>query len=336
MRAMALTRIAAIEESPLEMVDIAKPSAGPGEVVLKVLACGACHTDLDEIEGRLSVPELPRILGHQVVGKVVETGTDVKDFKVGDRLGVTWLNQSCGQCRFCLSGRENLCDDALWTGLDVDGGYAEYMSMGAKFAFLIPNKFDDYEAAPLLCAGVIGYRAFKLAQIEEGDVVGLFGFGASAHIVIQIIKYKFPDTKISVFSRTKSHHQLAKELGADWCGTADEEPPEKIDKAIDFTPVGETILHALSVSNKGARIVINAIRKKTVIPEIDYGRYLWHEREIKSAANVARQDIYEFLELVSEIPIKPKVEIFELTEANEVLGKLKQGGINGAAVFKVP
>ena len=302
---------------------------------MKVLACGACHTELDEIEGRLEVKKLPIILGHQIVGEVVDKGKKVKNLAIGDRVGVTWLNNCCGKCRFCTSGRENLCEDATWTGLDVNGGYAEFTAVGEQFAYPIPQEFNNCEAAPLLCAGVIGYRAFRLAEMTDEDVIGLFGFGASAHIVIQIIKYKYPDSKVFVFTRGKSHRHLAEELGADWCGGPDEKPPELIDKAIDFTPVGETVLKALTVSNKGARVIINAIRKRTPVPQLEYGRYLWHERELKSVANVTRRDAIEFLPLAAEIPIRPKVERFQLEQANEVLAKLKQGDINGAAVFEI-
>ena len=335
MQAMALTRIAAVEERPLEMIELPEPSAGDEEVALKVLACGACHTELDEIEGRLEVKKLPIILGHQIVGEVIDKGKKVKSLAIGNRVGVTWLNSCCGKCRFCISGRENLCDDAKWTGLDVNGGYAEFMAVGEQFAYPIPQEFGDCEAAPLLCAGVIGYRAFRLAKIQKSDIVGLFGFGASAHIVIQLLKHKCPDSKVFVFTRGKSHKHLAEELGADWCGGPDEKPPELINKVIDFTPVSETILKALSVSNKGARIIINAIRKRTPVPRLEYSRHLWHEREIKSVANVTRSDALEFLPLAAEIPIRPKVERFQLEQANEVLAKLKQGDINGAAVFEI-
>jgi propanol-preferring alcohol dehydrogenase len=335
MRAMALTRIASIEKRPLEIIDLPEPSAGVAEVVVKVLACGACHTELDEIEGRLKVKKLPIVLGHQVVGKVIDKGKGVKSLTVDDRVGVTWLNNCCGKCRFCISGRENLCEYAMWTGLDVNGGYAEFMSVDERFAYPIPNDFGDCEAAPLLCAGVIGYRAFRIADIKETDVVGLFGFGASAHIVIQIIKHKYPDGKVFVFTRGQSHRRLAEELGAHWCGGLDDKPSVLIDKAIDFTPIGETVLRALAVSNRGAKIIINAIRKSTPVPELEYGRYLWHEREVKSVANVTRRDALEFLPLAAEIPIRPRVERFELGQANDVLAGLKQGNINGAAVFEI-
>lgn len=335
MRAMALTRIATIEERPLEMLELAEPAAGEGEIVLKVLACGACHTELDEIEGRLEVKKLPIVLGHQVVGKVIDKGKNVRNFAVDDRVGVTWLNNCCGKCRFCITGRENLCGYAMWTGLDVNGGYAEFVAVGERFAYPIPKEFSDCEAAPLLCAGVIGYRAFRLAEIVEGDVVGLFGFGASAHIVIQILKHKYPENNVFVFTRGESHKRLAEELGAHWCGGSDDKPPALIDKAIDFTPVGETVLRALSVSNRGGRIIINSIRKRTPVPELEYGRHLWHEREIKSVANVTRRDALEFLPLAAEIPIRPKVERFELEQANDVLAGLKQGKIDGAAVFEI-
>jgi len=335
-KAMILTGTADIEERPLELADIPKPVPKDNEVLLKVLACGVCHTELDEIEGRLKPPKLPVVPGHEVVGKIVEKGPDVNTLEIGQRVGVTWLNSACGQCDFCLSGRENLCDKAKWTGLDVDGGYAQLAVVPEKFAYPIPQRFSDATAAPLLCAGVIGYRALRLAEVANGEVVGLYGFGASAHIVIQIIKHTCPDSSVFVFTRSGAHRDLARELGADWTGGPDDEPPAKLNKAIDFTPVGETVLHALAASDKGARIIINAIRKTTPVPQLNYGRYLWHEREIKSVANVTAEDARQFLPLAAEIPIIPRVQEFELAQANEVLISLKKGRIQAAAVLKIP
>ena len=336
MKAMILTRTADIEERPLELADIPKPVPKDNEVLLKVLACGVCHTEVDEIEGRLKPPKLPVVPGHEVVGEIVEKGPDVNTLEIGQRVGVTWLNSACGQCDFCLSGRENLCDKAKWTGLDVDGGYAQFTVVPEKFAYPIPQRFSDVTAAPLLCAGVIGYRALRLAEVANGEVVGLYGFGASAHIVIQVLRHSYPESPVFVFTRSTAHRDLAQELGADWTGSATDRPPAKVNKAIDFTPVGETILHALAASDKGARIVVNAIRKTTPIPQLDYGKYLWHEREIKSVANVTAEDARRFLPLAAEIPIIPRVQEFELAQANEVLISLKQGRIQAAAVLRIP
>jgi len=333
---MILTRTADIEERPLELADIPKPVPKDNEVLLKVLACGVCHTEVDEIEGRLKPPKLPVVPGHEVVGEIVEKGPDVNTLEIGQRVGVTWLNSACGQCDFCLSGRENLCDKAKWTGLDVDGGYAQFTVVPEKFAYPIPQRFSDVTAAPLLCAGVIGYRALRLAEVANGEVVGLYGFGASAHIVIQVLRHSYPESPVFVFTRSTAHRDLAQELGADWTGSATDRPPAKVNKAIDFTPVGETILHALAASDKGARIVVNAIRKTTPIPQLDYGKYLWHEREIKSVANVTAEDARRFLPLAAEIPIIPRVQEFELAQANEVLISLKQGRIQAAAVLRIP
>ena len=333
---MLLTKIADIKERPLEMADIPKPVPKDDELLLKVLACGVCHTELDEIEGRLKPAKLPIVLGHQIVGEIVEKGPDANTLDLGQRVGVTWLNSACGNCRFCLSGRENLCDHAMWTGLDVDGGYAQFTLVPEKFAHPIPQRFSDTEAAPLLCAGVIGYRAIRLAEIADGDVVGLYGFGASAHIVIQVLKHTNPKSPVFVFTRSSAHRDLAAQLGAEWAGAPADEPPAKLNKAIDFTPVGETVKRALAASDKGATVVINAIRKTTPIPELDYAEHLWHERKIKSVANVTAQDAREFLPLAAEIPIIPHVQEFELAQANNALINLKKGKINGAAVLTIP
>jgi len=335
-QAMVLTRHADIEERPLEMADIPKPVPKDNELLLKVLACGACHTELDEIEGRLKPSKLPIVLGHEIVGEIVEKGPDTISLNIGQRVGVTWLNSACGNCRFCLAGRENLCDHAKWTGLDVDGGYAQFTVVQEPFAYPIPANFSDAQAAPLLCAGVIGYRAVRLANISDGDVVGLYGFGASAHIVIQVLRHSYPASPVFVFTRSSAHRDLAIQLGAEWAGGPTDHPPARLNKAIDFTPVGETVRCALAASDKGATVVINAIRKTTPLPELDYAEHLWHEREIKSVANVTAQDAREFLPLAAEIPIKCSVQEFGLAQANDVLIDLKNGRINGAAVLIIP
>lgn len=274
MKAIVLPRIAPIEEAPLRETERPTPAPKDDEILIRVSVCGLCHTDLDVIEGRLRPDALPVVLGHQVVGTVVERAPGVTLHEIGARVGVTWLYSSCGTCRFCQTGRENLCDRARWTGKDANGGYAEYMVVRPDFAYAIPPVFSDLQAAPLLCAGVIGYRAIRLSDISDGQTIGLFGFGASAHIAIQLIRHGFPNSDVFVFTRGDEHKELARELGAAWAGSAAEEPPARLDRAIDFTPVGETVKHTLSVLNKGGRVVINAIRKITPVPEMVYDRYL--------------------------------------------------------------
>lgn len=319
---------------PLVLEEVPKPKPKDNEILIKVSVCGACHTDLDEFEGRLPT-KLPVVPGHQVVGKVEELGKNVTKHKVGDRVGVTWLYSSCGQCRFCKSGQENLCETAKWTGKDANGGYAEYMVIGEDYAYPIPQRFTDSQAAPLLCAGVIGYRTFRLSEIKKGQTIGLYGFGASAHIVIQIIKHQFPDSQVFIFTKSGGHAELAKSLGATWTGLSGDVPPVKLDKIMDFTPVGEPVINALKILKRGGRLVINAIRKETPIPAFDYAEYLWLEKEIKSVANVTRKDAEDFLPLAAEIPIVPTIEEFPFEQANEVLLKIKQSKLKAAGVLKI-
>ncbi|MHC4072952.1 MAG: zinc-dependent alcohol dehydrogenase family protein [Planctomycetota bacterium] len=335
MRAMILEGQSPIEAKPLSLADLPTPTPDDNQILVKVSVCGACHTDLDEVEGRLKPTKSPIVPGHQVVGKVVDKGKTVTKFNIGDRVGITWLFSSCGECEFCRAGSENLCGQAKWTGKDADGGYAEFTVIGEDFAYPIPERFSDSQAAPLLCAGVIGYRTLKLADITDGQKIGLFGFGASAHIVIQIIKYKFPNSSVFVFTKTAQHAELAKTLGAVWTGFSGDQPPEKLNKIMDFTPVGECIRDALSVLNRGGRLVINAIRKETPVPPLDYAKYLWLEKEIKSVANVTRQDAEEFLPLAARIPVVPNIEEFPLGQANEVLYSIKNSKLRAAAVLKV-
>ena len=335
MKAVVLNKTSPIEEKPLELTDLPRPTVADDQILVKVLVCGACHTDLDEVEGRLKPTKLPIVPGHQIVGTVADKGKAVTKFKIGDRVGITWLYSACGECNFCQRGNENLCGEAEWTGKDVDGGYAEYMVISEDFAYPLPKRFSDSEAAPLLCAGVIGYRTLRLAEITDGQIIGLFGFGASAHIVIQIIKYKFPNSPVFVFTKTTEHVKLAESLGAAWTGRSGDQPPAKLNKAMDFTPVGECVRDALAVLDRGGRLVINAIRKETPVPPLDYARYLWLEREIKSVANVTRADAEEFLPLAAQIPIVPTIEEFPLAQANEVLIKLKHSKLRAAAVLKV-
>ena len=322
-------------KKPLEPVDLPIPAPGRDQILIKVFVCGMCHTEIDEIEGRLVPPKFPIVLGHEIVGRVQAIGSEVRKFKPGDRVGVAWIHSSCGRCSFCVRGDENLCDDFRATGLHAHGGYAEYTVVSQDFAYPIPQSFTDSQAAPLLCAGVIGYRALRLSGVKSGEVLGLYGFGASAHIAIQVAKHR--GCKVFVFTREgqKDHQDLALKLGADWVGVTGETPPQRLRSAIDFTPVGEPVREALRVLEKGGRVVINAIRKVNPIPELDYAQLVWHEREIKSVANVARQDALEFLPLAAQIGIRPEVQEFPLEKANEALLLLKQGKMHGAAVLRI-
>ncbi|UCE99131.1 MAG: zinc-dependent alcohol dehydrogenase family protein [Planctomycetota bacterium] len=335
MKAMVLNQTSPVEAKPLEAVDLPVPVPEDNQILVRTLVCGACHTDLDEVEGRLIPKKVPIVLGHQIVGMVADRGKAATKFETGDRVGITWLYWACGKCDFCQTGNENLCNAAKWTGKDVDGGYAEYLVVPEDFVYRIPERFSDSEAAPLLCAGVIGYRTLRLAEVADGQTIGLFGFGASAHIVIQIIRYKFPNSPVFVFTKTEEHARLAESLGAAWTGRSGKQPPEKLNKAMDFTPVGECVRDALAVLDKGGRLVINAIRKETPVPVLDYAKYLWFEREIKSVANVTRRDAEEFLPLAAQIPIVPTIEEFPLAQANEVLIRLKHSKLRAAAVLRV-
>ncbi len=337
MKAMVLGRMLPVEKRPLELVDLPDPVPGPGQIRVRVSACGVCHTELDEIEGRLAPSILPIVLGHEIVGRVDSLGPEAGRFKENDRVGIAWINWACGRCSFCVKGNENLCGRASWTGRDAHGGYAQYTVVAEDFAYPIPETFSDVEAAPLLCAGVIGYRALRLSGMEDCKTLGLYGFGASAHIVIQIAKFRYPDGQVFVFSRPGQvqHQHLARRLGADWTGATEDTPPERLDCAIDFTPVGVPVREALRNLEKGGRVVITGIRKRTPIPELDYREHLWYEKEVKSVANVTRRDVQEFLLLAAEIPIVPEVEEFSLEEANDALVRLKEGKMRGAGVLNI-
>lgn len=341
MKAMVLNRIINLREndSPLELMEIPKPVPGGKELLVRVSACGVCHTELDEIEGRTPPPFFPVVLGHQVVGNVEETGQKVNRFKVGDRVGIAWIHSACGTCRYCREGNDNLCDKFEASGRDAHGGYAEYTTISEDYAFPIPDIFSDLEAAPLLCAGTIGYRSLRLTNMKDGDTLGLVGFGASAHLVIQMARHSYPNSKIFAFARSEGERAFARELGATWAGDIGEEPPEKLTCAIDTTPVWRPIVEAMKHLAPGGRLVINAIRKEDIDKEqllnLDYPIHLWHEKEIKSVANVARRDVREFLALAAEIPIKPEVEVFRLEEANKALVELKTSKIRGAKILIV-
>lgn len=334
---MVLKEISSIQEDTLQIEDIPLPEPGFKQILIKVSVCGICHTELDEIEGRVLPTKLPIVLGHEIVGRVEQLGPGTSKFKKGDRVGIAWINWACGKCFFCLHEQENLCLQAKWTGKDVDGGYAQYTVVSEDFAYPLPERFSDEEAAPLLCAGTVGYRALKLAGLEDGKVLGLYGFGASAHIIIQVARYLYPYSQVFVFTRPNQieHQNLAKQLGANWVGITGDTPPAKLNCAIDFTPVGIPVKEALRNLERGGRLVINAIRKETPIPELDYAMHLWYEKEIKSTANVTRRDAQEFLTLAARIPIIPKVQEFNFEEANKALILVKEGKMQGAGVLRI-
>ena len=332
MKAMVLRGARPIEEKPLEAVEMPAPTPGPDEIRIKVRACGVCHTDLHTVEGELDLPRLPVIPGHQIVGVVDQLGANVTRFRLGDRVGVAWLYSSCGQCDFCRRGLENLCDQARFTGLHANGGYAQYTVVPAAFAYPLPAGFPDLQAAPLLCAGVIGYRSLRLSEIQPGERLGLYGFGASAHVTIQVARHW--GCEVFVFTRSKEHRQLARELGAVWVGDAKDEPPGLLDSAITFAPAGWIVPEALRVLRKGGTVAINAIHMSP-IPEMQYG-LIYHERTLRSVANMTRQDAEELLQLAAQIPIHTEVEVYPLAEANDVLQRLKNRQVRGAAVLKVP
>jgi alcohol dehydrogenase, propanol-preferring len=327
------------EKNPLKFVQQEITRLKENEILIKISACGVCHTELDEIEGRTPPLFFPIIPGHQVVGRIVETGIKTSLLKTGDRVGVAWINSSCGKCKYCLEGNENLCSQFKATGRDVNGGYAEYAKINENFAFRIPDVFSDSEAAPLLCAGAIGYRSIKLTNLKDGDILGLTGFGASAHLVLKMAKYKYPNSNIFVFARSEKEREFAKEIGTDWTGNTEDIPPDKIDSIIDTTPVWKPVIEAMKNLKPGGRLVINAIRKedtdKEELLKLNYEKHLWMEKEIKSVANVSRSDVKEFLELAASIPIKPEIEEYPLEDANKALIELKERKIRGAKVLRI-
>ncbi len=329
---MVLRDQSSIKNEPLGYSDVPDPHPGNGQVLIKIKACGICHTDLHEVEGDLPLVKQPVIVGHQAVGIVEQVGENVKTFKGGERVGVPWVHKTCGRCSFCNRGNENLCESALFTGYHVDGGYAERMVSAADFTYRIPESFSDEEATPLLCAGIIGYRALRLSDLEKGETLGLFGFGASAHMVIQVARHW--NCAVYVFTRSEAHRKLAKELGASWTGGAEDKPPAKLDRAISFAPAGEVVLAALHHLRKGGTLSINAIYLDK-IPEMDYNKHIYYEKTVKSVASSTRQDAEEFLAIASEIPIRSEIEIFPLKEANKALHLLKESRINGAGVLRI-
>ncbi len=338
---MVLNQIGSLANnpSPLTLVEQPKPVPGFGEILVKVATCGVCHTELDEIEGRTPPPRLPITLGHQIVGRVVQKGPDADRFKIGDRVGVAWIHSACGHCNQCENGTENLCEQFRATGRDINGGYGEFLTVPDAFAYQIPHRFTDLQAAPLLCAGAIGYRSLRLTGFQDGLALGLTGFGASAHLVLKMVSHKFPNAKVFVFARSAKEREFALELGADWTGDTAAAVPEYLDCIIDTTPAWKPVVEALKNLKSGGRLVINAIRKeefdKQALLAIDYPEHLWMEKEIKSVANVTRRDVEEFLNLAAEIPIVPEIQEFRLEDANRALLELKQREIRGAKVLKI-
>ncbi len=329
---MVLSDQSSINNKPLEYKDVPDPTPQDDQVLIKIKACGICHTDLHEVEGDLPLVKSPVIIGHQLVGIVEQVGKNVKKFKGGERVGVPWVYKTCGRCSFCRRGNENLCESALFTGYHVDGGYAEMMVSAEDFTYRIPENFSDEDATPLLCAGIIGYRALRLSDLKKGERLGLFGFGASAHMVIQVAKHWH--CEVFVFTRSEAHRKLAKKLGASWAGGSEDEPPAKLDRAISFAPVGKVVLAALHHLRKGGTLSINAIYLDK-IPEMDYNEHIYHEKTLRSVASSTKQDAEEFLTIAGEIPIQSEIEIFQLEEANQALQLLKESRINGAGVLKI-
>ncbi len=324
---------------PLKLAELPIPEPKPGEILVRVSACGVCHTELDEIEGRTPPVSFPTILGHQIAGVVQSTGNGADHFQIGQRVGIGWIFDACGECEHCLAGNENLCPKFKATGRDAPGGYAEYLTVPQNSAFRLPDTLTDYEAAPLLCAGAIGYRSLRLTGIKDGQLLGLTGFGASGHLVLKTVRHLYPNVSIFVFTRRKSEQEFALELGADWASFTDSVAPEPLHAIIDTTPAWKPIVAALQNLRPGGRLVINAIRKENddrqVLLDLDYSTHLWMEKEIKSVANISRRDVREFLEIAGAVPIRPEHQVYDLSEANQALMELKNGQIRGAKVLRL-
>jgi len=341
MKAMLLEQLGPIDRhaTPLRLADWPDPVPHDDEVLIRVHACGVCHTELDEIEGRTAPSQLPMVLGHQVIGRVVAAGNRAHQWREGDRVGVAWIFSACGNCSYCLSDRENLCPEFLATGRDRFGGYALLMTARADYVYRIPDSLADVDAAPLLCAGAIGYRSLRLTNLTDGQNLGLTGFGASAHLVLKMARHRLPKTRIFVFARAEQERAFALDLGAVWAGHTSEPSPVKLDAIIDTTPAWTPVVEALKNLAPGGRLVVNAIRKeeadKPELLRIDYPAHLWLEKEIKSVANVTRRDVQEFLVLAAEMHIKPKTRTFPLADANQALVELKTQSIPGAKVLLV-
>lgn len=341
MKAMQLCSVVDLSENsePLRLDDIPVPEPDAGEILIRVAACGVCHTELDEIEGRTAPEKYPVVPGHQVVGVVEGLGSGAGKFSKGNRVGVAWIHSACGGCRYCRSGQENLCKDFIATGRDVNGGYAEYMTVPAAFAYLVPDGLTDEETAPLLCAGAIGYRSLQLAGIEDGNRLGLTGFGASGHLVLRLVRHLYPNSRAYVFARNPDERAFALENGAVWAGDTEDQSPEKLHAVIDTTPAWKPVVEALNSLEPGGRLVINAIRKeefdKEYLLKIDYREQLWMEKEIKSVANVTRADVTGMLDCAAKFGIKPDVKTYPLRKANTALMEMKAGNIKGAKVLVI-
>lgn len=332
MKAMVLNEPGHIETSPLRLTELPVPEPAPGEVLIRVEVCGVCRTDLHVVEGELPPHKSSIVPGHEIVGRVSKLGSNLSHLKEGDRVGVAWLHKTDGTCRYCLRGDENLCDRPTFTGYDVNGGYAEYTVAPEAFVYPLPDGVSSREAAPFLCAGIIGYRAFSRSDPKPGEPIGLYGFGASAHIVLQIARHK--GCPVYVCTRGKNHQSLAKELGADWVGEANEVPPVKLRSAILFAPVGDLVPVAMDALDKGGTLAMAGIYI-TEVPAMDYERDLFYERNLRSVTANTRADGRELLRLAAEIPIRTKTMEFPLEQANEALQLLKSDQINGAAVLRV-
>ncbi len=332
MRAMVLAAITPIEQKPLVLVDLPTPEPGPGELRIRVQTCGVCRTDLHVIEGDLPGTTLPLVPGHQVVGVVDKLGPACEGFAVGDRVGIAWLRGTCGSCRWCTSGQENLCPDSLYTGYHVDGGYAEYAVVSASFAYPIPAGFDDLQAAPLLCAGIIGYRALQRSGVPPGGRIALWGFGSSAHVVMQLARHR--GCTVDVITRGEGHRRLARTMGADWVGAPGDAPPEAADGAIIFAPAGEIVPEALRAVRKGGTVACAGVYM-TPIPEMDYDACLFHEKSLLSVEANTRADGHGLLAEAADVAVRARVTEFDLEEANEALIRLKNGEIDGSAVLRL-
>jgi propanol-preferring alcohol dehydrogenase len=342
MKAMVLREIGPLGDGrrrPLALEDVPPPVPGPGEVRVQVRVCGVCHTELDEIEGRTPPSALPRIPGHQVVGIVDAIGAGVRHVRIGQRIGVAWIRSACGACELCRSGRENLCARFEATGRDADGGYADFMVARADFVHDIPGRIGDAQAAPLLCAGAIGYRSLALAGIGDGQPLGLTGFGASGHLVLAMARHLYPASRVYVFARSDAERAFARELGAVWTGDTDARAPELLAAIIDTTPAWRPVVRALENLAPAGRLVVNAIRKEaadqSVLLDIDYAAHLWREKSIQTVANVTRSDVRRCLDLAEAIPLSPTVSLYPLEAANEALMEVKRGGTRGAEVLSI-
>lgn len=341
MKAMLLKKVMNMNsnDQPLVLSEVPKPEPGEEEILIRLYVCGVCHTELDEVEGRAMPSFFPIIPGHQGVGIVEKCGSGCKEFKPGDRAGVSWIYSACGKCSFCTSGFENLCINFRATGRDAHGAYAEYITIREDFAVKIPQELMDVHAAPLLCAGAIGYRSVKLAAPQDGQSLGLMGFGASAHLVIKMLRYLYPSLGIYVFSRTEEERQFATECGATWAGKMEESAPVMLNSIIDTTPAWKPVLHSLSNLERGGRLVINAIRKENndreVLTKISYEDHLWLEKEIKSVANITTADVRDFLALAVKAGISPMVTEYPLGEANKALLEIKNKKIRGQKVLRI-